>query len=967
MPVLPKSSDSIPVGPAETEAGAADRARSAGRRRSDEGTGESQERLLAAVRAAGLGVYDHDIVTDTIRWDARMRELWGVGRGVPITHELVRSGVHPDDRALVQGHIERALAPASGGRFAAEYRVIHLGSGQLRWVSAAGQVTFSGGRAVRLVGMVQEVTGARTTADALAASEERLRLATNAAGLAIWMWSLSDDRVRWENERPYSLFGVPRTDEPINAARFLADFVHPEDAPHFERAVARTVETAEPLYFLGRFRRPDGTERWLELTGQLLRGDKETGLAILGTGADVTERQRAAEQARRAAEVSAKFHTLFEQSMQYSGILSLEGMVVAANRLCVEGCGFLRDEILGRPFWECGWWSRSAPLAATIHQAFREAADGRTFRAEMPYFVADGSERFVDLIIAPVLDDEGQVLFVAPTGNDITERRWAEARLRLLDSLGQATRAAADPSVVMATSARLLGEHLQAARCAYADVESDNDQLAIRHDWTAAGVPSSVGIYSLDRFGPRAAADLRAGRTLVVRDVASELRPEEGGEMFLSIGIAALICCPLVKEGRMVAMMAIHHAAPRDWTAEEITLVEAVVERSWAHIERIKTAAELRAQDRRKDEFLAMLAHELRNPLAPIRTGLQVLKMTPTGPDADRTRAMMDRQLGHMVRMIDDLLDVSRVRSGKFELKRGRVTAQAVIDHAIEASLPHIEEAAHQLIAPPTTSVVWLDGDLTRLAQVVSNLLTNAAKYTPRGGRIEVSTALEDGQLALRVSDNGAGLSAEMLPAVFHLFSQADRTLDRSQGGLGIGLSLARKLVEMHDGTLEARSAGVGRGCTFTVRLPILEACEAPDPAPIEAPAPPPPAGRRILVVDDNLDGADMLASLLDLTGHVTHTAYDGLDALSAALDFAPEVVFLDIGLPGIDGYEVARRLRAEPRFAGLVLVALTGWGSQEDKRRTREAGFDLHLTKPIEPAAITAVLARLPAPATHR
>jgi PAS domain S-box-containing protein len=370
-----------------------------------------------------------------------------------------------------------------------------------------------------------------------------------------------------------------------------------------------------------------------------------------------------------------------------------------------------------------------------------------------------------------------------------------------------------------------------------------------------------------------------------------------------------------------------------------------------------KEHLDLQEASRRKDEFLAMLAHELRNPLAPIRNGLQVMRMAGTdGALVERMRDMMDRQLTQLVRLVDDLLDVSRITRGKIELRKERVCLAAVIESALETSHPLVEAAKHRLSVDLPPDPLAVTGDFTRLAQVVSNLLNNSAKYTPEGGRVWVSAAREGDRAAIRVRDDGTGISADMLPTVFDLFTQVDRTIDRAQGGLGIGLTLVRRLVEMHGGSVEARSDGAGRGSEFVVRLPLASGEAAPEPPP-----PSTAAGSkvlRVLVVDDNRDSADSLAMLLELLGHETRVANDGPGALRAAEEFGPEVVFLDIGLPGMDGYEVARRLRLDPHRRGLILAAMTGWGQEEDRRRSREAGFDQHLVKPVSPEAIQAVLA---------
>ena len=447
----------------------------------------------------------------------------------------------------------------------------------------------------------------------LRASEQRLRLATEAAGLGIWVWHLADNRVTWENDRLYEIFGLLRSDEPVDATHFMADFVHPDDAASFERAMAATLKTGAPFYFLGRFRRKDGELRWTELTGQLVAEDDATPVHVLGTAADVTDDKRADDEIRRVAaesaavaEANAKFRVFFEQGTQFAGVMTLDGTVVEANRLCLEACGYHREEVIGKPFWECGWWNRSPALMERIHEASMQAAQGRLFRTETHYFIADGSQRHLDLILAPVTGEDGRVLFVAPSGTDITDRkraeralRTSEERLRFLDALAEATRAAADPGDIMAMTTRLLGQHLAVTRTAYADVDADSDRFTIRNDWTVEGAASAAGVYSLDLFGPRAAADMRSGHTLVVCDVDGELEPAEGREMFNAIGVKAIVCCPLVKGERLVAMMAVHHARPRDWLSDEVALVEEVVERSWAHIERVRDAAALREKDQR--------------------------------------------------------------------------------------------------------------------------------------------------------------------------------------------------------------------------------------------------------------------------------------------------------------------------------------------------------------------------------
>ncbi len=369
----------------------------------------------------------------------------------------------------------------------------------------------------------------------------------------------------------------------------------------------------------------------------------------------------------------------------------------------------------------------------------------------------------------------------------------------------------------------------------------------------------------------------------------------------------------------------------------------------------------LREADRRKDEFLATLAHELRNPLAPIRNGLQILRLGRGNHQAEeQARAMIERQVQQMVRLIDDLLDLSRISRGKIELRRERIDLAAAVQSAVETSRPLIEQAGHALTLSLPAEPVFVDADVTRLAQVFANLLNNAAKYTQKGGG-EIRLAVEpmDQEVAVSVKDNGVGIPAPMLPQIFEMFTQVDRSLERTQGGLGIGLSIVKRLVEMHGGTVEARSEGRGRGSEFVVRLPVLTP-EVQEPglrSDGEEPAGA-PVRRRILVADDNVDSAASLAMLLEFMGNEVRTAHDGVEAVEAAAAFRPDVILLDIGMPRMNGYDACRRIREQPWGRGIAIAALTGWGQEEDKRQSREAGFDHHLVKPVEPAALEKLLA---------
>ena len=381
-----------------------------------------------------------------------------------------------------------------------------------------------------------------------------------------------------------------------------------------------------------------------------------------------------------------------------------------------------------------------------------------------------------------------------------------------------------------------------------------------------------------------------------------------------------------------------------------VAVIEDVTERKHAE-------EDLREADRRKDEFLATLAHELRNPLAPIRNSLHIFRMAGIqDPTVERVADMMERQVQHMVRMVDDLLEVSRISRGKIELRKERIELASVLRNAVDTSLPLIEAGKHKLTVEVPEDTLAIDADPVRLAQVFANLLNNAAKYTPEGGEIALRVGVDQGMATICVEDNGEGIPPNMLNRVFNMFTQVNTGM-RAQGGLGIGLTLARTLVHLHGGTIEAFSQGKGHGCEFMVRLPLAEKLPYVAQDPLAQPAMGPHRLRKVLVVDDNEDAADSLGMLLEFLGAEVAVVHDGRAALEKMKTFKPAVVLLDLGMPNMNGLEVARRMREDPEMSGITLVALTGWGQREDRRRTSEAGFDYHLVKPADVNTLQSIL----------
>ncbi|RYE53364.1 MAG: response regulator, partial [Sphingobacteriales bacterium] len=362
-----------------------------------------------------------------------------------------------------------------------------------------------------------------------------------------------------------------------------------------------------------------------------------------------------------------------------------------------------------------------------------------------------------------------------------------------------------------------------------------------------------------------------------------------------------------------------------------------------------ETNQQLSIADRRKDEFLATLAHELRNPLAPIRNVLEIMRLKETNdPFIDSSRDLIERHISQMTHLVDDLMEASRISQGKLDLRKKRIDLTETIQNAIESSYEIMAESKHKLTVEKQETPIFIDADSTRINQIISNLLNNAAKYTPDGGTILLSVFQDVDEAVVSVSDSGIGIPPEQLSNIFTMFSQLAPALERSQGGLGIGLALVHGLVKLHGGTIVARSEGEAKGSEFIVRLPIAKSPAeiAPD---IENSSTADVTGKRILVIDDNIDAAESLAMLLEMTGHITCTAHDGMAGLNIAEEFNPDIILLDIGLPNINGYEVAQRIRQQPWGKDLFLIAATGWGQDKDKELAKKAGFDKHLTKPID------------------
>ena len=806
--------------------------------------------------------------------------------------------------------------------------------------------------------------------------------------------------------------------------------------------------------------------------------------------------QLALTQANEALELKVEAHALLAAIVASSGdsIISttLNGTITSWNAGAEQLFGYPAADALGQPMAMLIPPDRASESQLILD---RIQGGGRLDHHDTVRVTRNGERRDVSLTVSPVHDRHGLVIGASTVARDITLRKSAEQQLlrseeeqRLLVAIHDATRGLPDPSEVMREVVTQVGRHFGVSRCAYGEVDVDAGTVLITRGYTK-DVPTVAGRYPLGVFGEPMVAQLAAGRTAVIEDVRVNPLTDAPGpsHTYAQMRIVSLICVPLMRSHRLVAILVMCDTQPRAWLPRDAALLAQIAERTLFAVESARAAAALRESrdvlalamaagqmgawsrdvvtdavwwspeleaiaglppggfegseggfyalvheddrvavttaietalesgadykvefryrhasgqwrwmegrgkatygpdgaarmvyglgmditerrhtvemlqeaDRRKDEFLATLAHELRNPLAPITAGLHILRVTDGhGEAALEARAVMERQVAQMVRLVDDLLDVARISTGKTELRREAMDLADAVRDAVDTSRPLVAAGRQTLDVslPPTPIVVH--ADRTRLAQVFANLLNNSAKYSRPQQSIALVLERQGDQAVVRVRDAGAGIHPDSLSGIFDMFRQAGRSGSRSPGGLGIGLFLVKRIVEMHGGSVEAHSAGSGRGSEFVVRIPALQA-KLDDVAPAASgPVPTVAAPRRVLVVDDNEDAATLLSMTLSIYGHDTRIAHDGPQAMDAAAAYRPDIVFLDIGLPTVDGYDTARWIREQPWGKDLLLVALTGWGHTADRRRSREAGFDHHLVKPADPITIAELIA---------
>jgi PAS domain S-box-containing protein len=706
-----------------------------------------------------------------------------------------------------------------------------------------------------------------------------------------------------------------------------------------------------PLHSFGFFRPIDVLGMWLFVAvSAAIVAFSQAGRAVQRRLERELRERRRAEQAERAER--ERHQTTLASVGDGVIVTDAEGQVVSLNRVAEDLTGWTDAQAVGRPLKqvfrtrdEVTHETAEMPLVQVVRGGIERQMDQTELAAP------GGLPRPIEHCTAPIRDEHGTVIGVVIIFRDITARRRLENELtQRAEELARLQRRTAETLALLDTVFESTPVGL-----AYLDRK-------LRFRRVNPAFSSGHRVTAKEFLGHTLREVLPGWADLIESQLYRVLAT---GEPVLNHEVAlALGATP----GRGHALASYYPVCARHQVIGVGVAAVDITERKRLESELERRVAELAEADRRKDEFLATLAHELRNPLAPIRNALHLMRGHQGSTHAiEPERAMAERQVVHLARLIDDLMDIARISRGKIELRKETLLLAPLVERAVESVRPALDERHHRLDVLLPETPIWLAADPTRLEQILGNLLNNAIKYTEPGGTIGVAVASEGDDVVIRVRDSGIGIEPELLPRVFEIFVQAEDHQDRSQGGLGIGLSLVRRLVEMHGGTINAHSAGPRMGSEFVVRLPTLPApvpAPAPDDGQVVSPLETGPAAsqkprrRRILVVDDNLDAANSLARLLKrLFGQDVRVAHDGPAALESAAVFRPEIVLLDIGMPGMDGYEVAERLRREPALPALRIIALTGWGQQTDRLRSQAVGFDHHLVKPVDPDVLCRLL----------
>ena len=871
--------------------------------------------------------------------------------------EQVFSIINEKTRQTLENPVRRVFREKTVVSLANNTSLLARNGSEIPIEDSAAPIREADGEISGAVLVFRDVTEARKARDA----RRRLAAIVESSDDAIIGQSLDGLITSW-NRAAETLYGYSAKEIVGKPLSILVPPDHPDEAPELLERIRRgeRIEHLETIRV-----RKDGSRAPVSLTISPIRDAEGNIIGASKIARDITERKQA-ERALRASE--ARFRQLADAMPQIVWTTGPDGVIDYYNLRWHDLTGS------ADPMENASWQSVVYPddLPPATKRWTESLRTGAPFEMEIRLLDrrSDGY-RWHLMRTVPVYDETGAVARWYGAATDINEQKRSEEGARFLAESSVALTALVDHESTLQKVVNLAVPYF--ADWSAVDVASEDGSL--RRLAVAHRDPEKVRLarelmdrYPPDPDAPRGASHVfRSGQAEIVEEIADEMlvkgaRDEEHLRLARSLGLRSYICVPIVVSGRTHSVLTFATAeSGRTYARSDLSLAEDLARRAAIAIENANLYQALREEDRRKTEFIALLAHELRNPLAPLRNSLHVMRLA--GDDrrsVEQARSVMERQLQHMVRLVDDLLEVSRISRGQMDLRVERVPLAAVISDALETCEAIVKDQEDELIVTLPQEPVYVDVDKIRLAQVICNLVSNAAKYSDPKSRIWLTVTQDGDEAVIRVKDAGIGIPAEMLPRVFDLFTQVDGSLERSRGGLGVGLTIVKRLVEMHGGSVEAYSEGHGMGSEFVVRLPNAPSTpneqeqEQDDPQPLLI------VRRRILVVDDNADAMSSMAMMLEIMGGDVRTAHDGLEAVKVAETFRPHLILMDIGMPNLNGYDACRRIRRQGWGKNAVIVALTGWGQKEDMRISEEAGFNSHLVKPVEPATLEKLVADL-------
>jgi PAS domain S-box-containing protein len=887
------------------------------RQRAESALRQSEEQYRRLVGLMPAAVYTCDASGVITFYNEEAARLWGRAPSTGITDERFCGSFRlwlPDGTLLPHDRTPMAVALREGREFRAQSVTIERPDGsRIHVLVNIDPIRDAQGRVVGAINAFHDTTALMQTQHALRQSEERFRELANNIDQLVWTCDELGSAT-WYSQRWYEYTGT--TFDQMQGWGWQKVH-HPDHVDRVVERIRRAFETEEPWEDAFPLRGKDGTYRWFLSRAQPIRDAEGNVIRWLGTNTDVTQQRQTQEALRESEE---RFSQFMQNLPGLAWIKDLEGRYVFANAAAQAAFQVSGEALYGKKDQDIF----TADVASRFRTNDREALANET-GVQVIETLPDAENRSRYSIVSkfPIPGPDGRAVLVGGVAIDITERKEAEAALKAKE---------AELELIAGTTPLML------TRCS----------RDLRYRFVNRAAAALFGCSPEDIVGRLVQDVLGEPAFAVVRPFVE--RVLRGEPVEFEVELPHTVAGP--------RWMHVNYAPERDQEGEVQGWIASIVDIT----DRKRAEAALRDADRRKDEFLALLAHELRNPLAPIRTGLEVLKIAQGDQETiDEVRDTMERQTRQLVTLVDDLLDVSRITCGKFELRKCRVLLADVVQSAVEASRPLMDEAHHRFELQLPHRPVFLEADPNRLAQVISNLLNNAAKYTPEGGEIRLSAQREEDHVVVSVTDTGIGIPEGERDRIFEMFAQVDRPQEKAYPGLGMGLTLVKSLVEMHSGSVEVLSKGGSQGSTFRVRLPILPERRIDDAQ--HAPA---SQGQlavrthRVLIADDNSAAATMLSMVVRMLGHDVRTAADGEQAVDIAASFRPHVVLMDLGMPKMDGYEAARQIRRQPWGRRVTLIALTGWGQMEDKQRTSDCGFDHHLVKPAEPAELEQLLARV-------